>query len=326
MTIDRETGLAFWAEPYLEGWRIMVWSPLHRLTAKSHSGSILSGRLAKLIAASFFAMILSICQRSPAQQATPTTQPGGGIPTLDDLFAMLDKNHDGVISKDEATGVYARRFPRWDVRGRGYVTRQDVHDFRVSHGIDDNGQRIAPGGRAAATPVILKEPADWRFETFPMPPGFAPDVKLKGSEEARFSPGMYDTTSPYYFTYAIAITAEGPLSWGPAELKDFLEEYFRGLSTGRAKRTGAQPDVSQMIATVAPRAGAEGTNRLSAQMVFIDSFTDGRKVTLNVETQLIDRPEAKQSVIIFLISPSATDSPAWKDLREVGKKAASGLR
>jgi hypothetical protein len=260
-----------------------------------------------------------------AQQTRPTTKNSGAILTLDELFAQLDKNHDGVISKDEATGIYAQRFLRWDTKGRGYVTRQELHDFRVAHGIDDNGQRILPGG-GAATPSILKEPADWRFETFPVPPPFAPDVKLKGSEEARFSPGMYDTTSSNYFTYAVAITAQGSVHLGGAELKEFLEKYFRGLSGARAQRKGVASDIAQMLATVTPAQGPDHGDRFAGQMIFFDSFTDGRKVTLNVEAQVIDRPATKQTFLILLISPSPTDSAVWKDLREIGRKAVLNIQ
>lgn len=62
---------------------------------------------------------------------------------------------------------------------------------------------------AAATATILKEPADWRFEGMPVPPGFAPEIKLTGSEEIRFAPGMFDTGSSNYFTCVLAILADG---------------------------------------------------------------------------------------------------------------------
>lgn len=36
----------------------------------------------------------------------------------------------------------------------------------------------------------LTAPKDWGGETIKLPPGFAPDMKLKGSEHIRFAPGM----------------------------------------------------------------------------------------------------------------------------------------
>src|SRR5436190_21983899 len=83
--------------------------------------------------------------------------------------------------------------------------------------------------RRDMTPSILKGPSDWRFEKMPTPPGFAPDVKLTGFEEARFAPGMFETSSPNYLTYVFVVSADGAPTIDSAALKDFLETYFRGL-------------------------------------------------------------------------------------------------
>lgn len=262
-----------------------------------------------------------------AQETQPTTRSSGAIPTLDEVFATLDKNHDGRITREEATGVYARRFSLWDSKGRGYVTRQDVHDFRIGRGINDDGSIIAPSGGGAAAPTILKYPDDWRFEAIAVPPPFAPDVKLNGSEEARFAKGMFDPLSKNYFTYAFAITADGNPKWGAPELRDFLATYFRGLSESRARRNGGpRPAIEQIQAVVAPASGAETSNRFTAEVNFVDTFNDGRKVSLHVEEESIERPATKQLVLIFLVSPSAKDSDAWENLYEIREKAVASAR
>jgi hypothetical protein len=173
--------------------------------------------------------------------------------------------------------------------------------------------------------VLLKEPADWREEQMAVPPGFAPDITLKGSEECRFSPGMYDTKSPQYFSYAVALTLDGTPQLGAAEFKTFLESYFRGLSTAVGRGKGLKPDVEKMLATVTAPAGEKGKNRLSAEMVFVDPFTDGRTVTLNIEAEIVPRAAAKKTYVLLLISPSSRDSAMWKELREVGVKAVQNI-
>lgn len=174
--------------------------------------------------------------------------------------------------------------------------------------------------RPAPEAVILKEPADWRLENLPMPPGFAPEIKLKGAEEARFSPGMYDTASPEHLTYLFSILADDAPTIDAAGLKDFLEKYFRGLSQGVGRRKGFKIEPERMLATVAP---GEGAGRFKGRMVFFDSFTDGKKTTLNIQMQVIDCPAVKKTCLIFLISPSGLDSPQWTKLRELGAWAAA---
>jgi hypothetical protein len=176
---------------------------------------------------------------------------------------------------------------------------------------------------AAVTATILKEPADWRFEGMTVPPGFAPDIKLTGSEEIRFAPGMFDTGSSNYFTYVVAILAGGAPELGVADLKDFLEKYYSGFSAAVGRGKGLSPDPAQMRAVVNPAPpGPDAKNRFVAQVVFFDSFSDGRKITLNVEAQVVPRPASKQTCLILLVSPSFKDAPVWQTLREIGRKTA----
>jgi hypothetical protein len=48
-------------------------------------------------------------------------------------------------------------------------------------------------------PLLLKTPANWRFEQFSLPAEFAPTLKYNGIEELRFSPGMFDKGATGYF-------------------------------------------------------------------------------------------------------------------------------
>ena len=79
-----------------------------------------------------------------------------------------------------------------------------------------------------------------------------------------------------------------------------------------------------MRATVRP-AGAEAKDRFLGEVIFFDSFTDGRKITLNVEAQINAHPGPKKTVLLLLVSPSAKESVAWKTLREIGQKTVASL-
>jgi hypothetical protein len=171
-----------------------------------------------------------------------------------------------------------------------------------------------PGGAKA---TVLKDPADWRFERLPIPPQFAPDIRITGFEEVRFAPGMFDTSSPNYFTYALVICAEGGPELDRAGVEDFLRKYFTGLSVGVGRGKGLKPDAAQMSAEVA---GADAKNRYTAKVVFFDTFNDGRKVILNMEAHVVPRPEAKKTYLTLLVSPKGPESSVWPTLREIEKK------
>jgi len=169
--------------------------------------------------------------------------------------------------------------------------------------------------RRDMSPAILQGPADWRFEKMPTPPMFAPDIKLSGFEEARFAPGMFDNSSPNYFTYVLVISADGAPEIDGSALKDFLEKYYRGLSAGLGQRKGMKPDPGQMVAEVSR--AESGKRRLNATVIFFDSFTDGRKITLNVEARVVPRPEAKKTGLVLLVSPKPKTDAVWQKLHEI---------
>jgi hypothetical protein len=173
---------------------------------------------------------------------------------------------------------------------------------------------IASAQGPAAT--ILMEPLDWRFERLPVPAPFAPEIKFTGFEEARFAPGMFDTSSPNYFTYVMVIAADGSPELGRSGIEDFLQKYYKGLSIGVGRRKGLAPDPAQMKAEVTPMRSGEG---YTAKVVFFDTFNDGRKVILKLEAHVISRPGTKNTYMSLLVSPQSRDSAVWQTLRGIEK-------
>lgn len=174
--------------------------------------------------------------------------------------------------------------------------------------------------RQQPAPTILKGPSDWRFERLPIPPGFAPNITWTGFEEARFAPGMFSTTSTNYFTYALTVSVDGTAPIAAAELKDFLDKYFNGLSTAVGRRRGLTPDASQLGAEVhAVIAETNATHRFTAKVPFFDTFNDGHKILLNLEIAVLPKAKEKRTFVVLLISPHTGDAPAWKQLRAIGR-------
>ncbi len=84
--------------------------------------------------------------------------------------------------------------------------------------------RTSPGPRRQfATPTLLLALVDWRFEAMPLPPRFAPKVKWTGFEEIRFAPGVFDNSSPNYFSYVIALSVNGTSAINAAGIKEFTK-------------------------------------------------------------------------------------------------------
>ena len=77
--------------------------------------------------------------------------------------------------------------------------------------------------------VKLAAPEGWSGETISLPPGFAPDMKLKGAEHIRFAPGMMKPASDSFFSYAFVFELQSKPDLTDAVVKEEFLKYYRGL-------------------------------------------------------------------------------------------------
>ena len=70
---------------------------------------------------------------SPAAAQAGLSGVSTRVMTLDRNFDIADKNHDGLLSKDEAKAGHVpfivKNFDAIDTQHRGLVSKDDVHDF-----------------------------------------------------------------------------------------------------------------------------------------------------------------------------------------------------
>lgn len=269
----------------------------------------------RLLAPAFFLATASLALAQPAGKNT--------VPTLDAIFTSLDQDKDGRISRAEATGMYAQRFDQWDTNKDGFASREEIRAHRRTLGLDDNSQRTAPQAQKqqASTAKLLPEPADWRFEAMSLPPSFARDIVLTGEEEIRFAPRVFDPTAPMYFTCVIALRLDKE-ALAPAMLRSFLDKYYRGLSATVGPRNGHTFDLSQAKASaLQPDPTSTGARpRYHSEVIFFDPFSDGRKITLLIETRTFAAAPADKPNVLLLVSPSPRDHANWKTLHEIAAK------
>ncbi|MGB0521511.1 MAG: hypothetical protein ACPGJS_01055 [Flammeovirgaceae bacterium] len=172
-------------------------------------------------------------------------------------------------------------------------------------------------------PKILKSPADWRYEYIPFPLDFAPNLTYKGFEELRFSPGMFDTLSASYFSYAFAIAmrneqGQEPISerfFNKKGIKEFLTEYFTGLGKTVAESRKITIDLTQIKVKVQK---GKGDFDYFADVVFVDAFTNAKPVTLQLEIKGLTK-ECDDFYWLALVSSQSKDQPIWKQLHEISK-------
>ena len=166
-----------------------------------------------------------------------------------------------------------------------------------------------------ATPQLLKEPANWSFERFTLPPVFAPGFPYKGAEELRFSPGMFNKDSTDYFTYCFVAQLDNTATISQDDVRNYLLEYFKGLCSSTAGERKLSIDPSKITVAIEKKKNtASNENIYNAVLHIFGVFADGAPVKLNMEIEVLKNAAAKKIYLIFIASPQEKTNEIWKQL------------
>jgi len=170
------------------------------------------------------------------------------------------------------------------------------------------------------TPQLLKQPANWQFERFALPPEFAPNIAYKGAEELRFSPGMFIKDSANYFTYAFVAELDNINSISQDDIRNYLLNYFKGLCSNTAKQRNLSIDTSKITVAIEKEKDLEGNIFYNATLNIFGVFADGAPVTLNMEIKVMDDKAAAKTYLVFIASPLQKSDKVWTELYAIQKE------
>jgi len=171
----------------------------------------------------------------------------------------------------------------------------------------------------------LAAPAGWGGETIQLPPGFAPDMTLKGSEQIRFAPGMMKPESDTFFSYAFVFELQPHPALTEDVVKDEFLKYYRGLC--REVLNGKPPDVDPSefrldLQRVKPDAqlspdeqATETPTQYNGVLDWVEPFATQKPQRLNLEIWTWGSGE--RNYIFVCVSPQARDAAIWKQLRTI---------
>lgn len=171
----------------------------------------------------------------------------------------------------------------------------------------------------------LAAPAGWGGETIQLPPGFAPDMKLKGSEHIRFAPGMMNPASDSFFSYAFAFELQPKPVLTEAVIKDEFLKYYRGLC--KAVLNGKLPIVDpseftlelQRVKSDAKSSSDEKAVEMPTQytgtLEWIEPFATKKPQKLNLEIRTW--ASSDRNYIFACVSPQDRDTAIWQQLHTI---------
>lgn len=185
-----------------------------------------------------------------------------------------------------------------------------------------SGTQLVAGEPSSAK---LAAPEGWAGETIDLPPGFAPDMKLKGTEHIRFAPGMMKPASNSFFCYAFVFELETKPDLTEAVVKEEFLKYFRGLSKAVLDGKLADLDPSKFtleLKRVKSDAGPSADEKAaSAPMLYtgtldwVEPFATKKPQKLNLEIRTWAKND--RNYIFACVSPQARDTAIWKELRAI---------
>ena len=167
------------------------------------------------------------------------------------------------------------------------------------------------------TAQLLKQPANWQFERFALPPEFAPNIPYKGVEELRFSPGMFVKDSSNYFTYAFVAELDNINSISQDDIKNYLLDYFKGLCGNTAKQRNLSIDTSKITVSVDKDESMAKDVHYNATLGIFGVFADGAPVRLNMEIKVMNDKARSKIYLVFIASPLNKTDKVWVTLHSI---------
>ncbi len=174
-------------------------------------------------------------------------------------------------------------------------------------------------------PEKLAAPSDWGGETIKLPPGFARDMKLTGTEHIRFAPGMMKPASASFFSYAFVFELEPKPILTEAVVKDEFLKYYRGLC--KSVLGGEHPDVDPSKFTLELKRvksdtkrssddkASDTTTRYTGTLDWVEPFVTKKPQKLNLEIRTWGKKD--HNYVFVCVSPQARDAAIWKQLHKI---------
>jgi len=169
----------------------------------------------------------------------------------------------------------------------------------------------------------------WKGERIQLPPPFAPAMKLKGTEEIRFAPGMFDANAAAFFSYAFVFSVPKEQKLSPDFIEAEILAYYRGLSEAILKRKNVNPNADKFTFKLELDKAATGTPEKVAaaakavqyhgELNWTEPFVTAKPQVLHFEIQAWADPATSRNYLFVCTSPKPRGEAdgTWKELRDI---------
>ncbi len=181
--------------------------------------------------------------------------------------------------------------------------------------------------------IKIDAPETWRKETIKLPPEFAPDMKLKGIEELRFSPSMFASDSESFFSYVFVFKTEPEPALTESIIKQEMLAYYCGLSSEVLKGKKVDIDTSNFTFSMnkldqGSRQSSlrPGVQRYVAKLKWIEPFVTEKTQDLRLEIDTWSDGNTKQQYLFACVSPADKKEKIWEQMFEIRSSFYESLK
>ena len=165
-------------------------------------------------------------------------------------------------------------------------------------------------------------PAGWKTERIALPPSFAPDMKLKGTEEIWFAPGMFQPKSDSFFSYMFVFHIESKPELIHEVIERELLVYYRGLASAVLNGRNVAVDTTRFVVKLSQvkTIGAKapiGLKRYVGDLNWVEPFVTRKPQTLHLEVDAWTNSRTSQNYLFVCASPQDKMVAIWKTMREL---------
>ncbi len=160
------------------------------------------------------------------------------------------------------------------------------------------------------------KPAGWESETFPLPPGFAPEIVFKGVEDIRFTPGWAKSTSEQYWSYAFIWLLEGKQVLSEKVLSNYITAYYTGIYTVNLRDKPAPKPGFTTSSFQKIKSAKEDAETYEGSVQTLNYLTH-QTLSLHVRVHYRKVAKASATVMLFEVSPQPYTHSVWQELSAV---------
>ncbi|MEN9576037.1 MAG: hypothetical protein RL514_3892 [Verrucomicrobiota bacterium] len=196
-------------------------------------------------------------------------------------------------------------------------------------GLASAAESDAKAPTAGAAGELLVFHTDWKGERITLPPAFAPAMKLRGIEEIRFAPGMFQAQADSFFSYAFVFSVSQDQELTQAVIQREILVYYQGLAESVLKGKGRAVETGKFTFKLERAKQAAGApeqlpvatpvTQYSGELDWVEPFATGKPQVLHFEIHAWSDPGTARNYLFVCTSPKAREETTaiWKELRAI---------